>query len=121
MASNAIDPQTFKSWTDAFQHPIPNTRKFEQILRNRAEQNRQKLRTIVGASYRDLLGTADRIVAMDEQIHVVEDDLGFAGQKCNSKAIEGIFLNVAEFQRTTSSPSKCPVHLYKSHAKGRLR
>jgi conserved oligomeric Golgi complex subunit 1 len=106
MASNAVDPQTFESWTEAFQHPVPNARKFEQVLRNHAEQNRQKLRTIVGASYRDLLGTADRIVAMDEQIHTVEDGLGFASQKCNARAIDGIFLNAAHFQRKISFGSK---------------
>jgi hypothetical protein len=106
MASTTTDPLTFESWTEAFKHPVPNTRKFEQTLRNHAEQNRQKLRTIVGASYRDLLGTADRIVAMNEQIHVVEEDLGLAGQKCNSKVIDGIFSNAARFQKFTSSRCK---------------
>jgi hypothetical protein len=110
MATAGPDPKTFESWTDAFQHPIPSTRKFETVLRNHAEQNRQKLRTIVGASYRDLLGTADLIIAMDKQTHDVESSLGIAGQQCNSKAIDRLFTNAAQFQKVTASRSKNGYH-----------
>jgi len=48
MAANALDPRTFESWEDAFQYPIPAVRKFEQQLRQHAEDNRQKLRNLVG-------------------------------------------------------------------------
>ena len=106
MANTGPDPKTFESWTDAFQHPIPATRKFQEVLRNNAEQNRQKLRTIVGASYRDLLGTADLIISMDEQTRDVEKSLGVAGQQCNSKSIDRLFINAAHFQKVTALRSK---------------
>lgn len=93
MTTEASDPRSFKDWEEAFQHPIPTTRKFEQRLRGHADENRQKLRTIVGASYRDLLGTADRIITMDEQMRAVESSLAQSAQHCNSKAVERIFVN----------------------------
>lgn len=103
MATTTPDPKKFASWNDAFSHPVPQTRKFEQALRTQAEQDRQKLRTIVGASYRDLLGTADRIIEMDGQIQLVEDSLGVAGRLCNSKALERIFVNSGGFIRGTGT------------------
>jgi hypothetical protein len=48
MATEALDPRTFQSWEDAFQHPIPVVRKLEQQLRNNADENREKLRSLVG-------------------------------------------------------------------------
>lgn len=48
MASTAPDPRTFKSWEDAFQYPIPVIRKLEQQLRSSANDNREKLRSLVG-------------------------------------------------------------------------
>jgi hypothetical protein len=48
MATEAPDPRTFQSWEDAFQHPIPIVRKLEQQLRNNADENREKLRSLVG-------------------------------------------------------------------------
>jgi len=93
----ALDPRSFKDWSEAFQHPIPTVRIIEQRVRGHADENRQKLRTLVGASYRDLLGTADRIIQMDEQIQLVESNLGSAGQKCNSRAVEKLFANYAKF------------------------
>jgi hypothetical protein len=48
MAAEAPDPRTFQSWEDAFQFPIPVVRKLEQQLRNNADENREKLRSLVG-------------------------------------------------------------------------
>ncbi|KAK3079513.1 hypothetical protein LTS18_004663, partial [Coniosporium uncinatum] len=95
MTTQAPNPRGFKSWEDAFQYPIPTVRGFEQQLRSNASENREKLRTLVGASYRDLLGTAERIVDMDERMQRVETILGQAGRKCNSRAVERIFDNYA--------------------------
>jgi hypothetical protein len=48
MTTEAPDPRTFQSWEDAFQFPIPIVRKLEQQLRNNADENREKLRSLVG-------------------------------------------------------------------------
>jgi hypothetical protein len=48
MTSEGPDPLAFKTWEDAFQYPIPTVRKLEQQLRNHGEDNRQKLRNLVG-------------------------------------------------------------------------
>lgn len=48
MATEAPDPRTFQSWEDAFQYPVPTVRKFEQQLRTTADDNREKLRSLVG-------------------------------------------------------------------------
>ncbi|KAF2397252.1 hypothetical protein EJ06DRAFT_584722 [Trichodelitschia bisporula] len=98
MATEVPDPHSLESWEDAFQYPIPVVRKLGQQLRSHVEENRQKLRNSVGVSYRDLLGTAERIVEMDEQMEQVEAILGKAGQKCNSGAVQRIFNNYSRFQ-----------------------
>lgn len=48
MASETPDPRAFQSWEDAFQYPIPTVRKLEQQLRTTADDNREKLRSLVG-------------------------------------------------------------------------
>lgn len=48
MVSEAPDPRTFQSWEDAFIYPVPVMRKFEQQLRSNANENREKLRSLVG-------------------------------------------------------------------------
>jgi conserved oligomeric Golgi complex subunit 1 len=100
-----VDPRSFKDWDEAFQHPVVATRKLEQSLRSHADENRRKLRAIVGASYRELLGTADRIIEMNEQVKLVEDGLGAAGRKCSSKNVERIFSNAAAFDAHLVSQS----------------
>ncbi|KAF1989154.1 hypothetical protein K402DRAFT_327367 [Aulographum hederae CBS 113979] len=98
MTTEAPNPRDFKSWEDAFQYPVPAVRKLEQQLRGHASENREKLRTLVGASYRELLGTAERIIEMDDEMQRVENALGAAGRKCNSRAIEHIFENFAKLE-----------------------
>ncbi|KAI9788534.1 MAG: hypothetical protein M1835_002220 [Candelina submexicana] len=93
MAVEAPDPKTLKSWEDAFQYPIPVVRRMEQQLRSDLVANSEKLRTLVGASFRDLLGTAERIIEMDGQMEVVETNLGDMGRKCNSRVLERIERN----------------------------
>jgi hypothetical protein len=48
MAGELPDPLELKSWEDAFSHPVPTVRKLEQQLRRHADENREKLRTLVG-------------------------------------------------------------------------
>jgi hypothetical protein len=48
MAAEAPNPRTLKTWEDAFQYPIPVVRKLEQQLRAQADENREKLRSLVG-------------------------------------------------------------------------
>ncbi|KAI9673099.1 MAG: hypothetical protein M1829_004413 [Trizodia sp. TS-e1964] len=99
MAANAPpDPKSLSSWEDAFKYPIPVVRRMEQQLRIDITQNREKLRSLVGASYRDLLGTAERIVEMDQQMKSVESNLGAIGQKCNSRAVDRIARNFSRFE-----------------------
>ena len=103
MSSPAPDPLALEHWEDAFRHPVPLAKSFEQQLRNHAEANRQKLRTIVGASYRELLETADRIITMDQQIKSVENTLAETAHKCNSTALQKLFVNTATFHSALSS------------------
>lgn len=48
MAPEAPDPQSLKSWHDAFQYPIPTARRVEQELRRDIASNKEKLRALVG-------------------------------------------------------------------------
>ncbi|KAK3719722.1 hypothetical protein LTR37_004259 [Vermiconidia calcicola] len=100
MAGQIPDPQTLNSWEDAFQHPLPIVRKLEQQLRRNIDDNRQKLRSLVGASYRDLLGTAESIIEMDQQMETVETNLGDIGRKCNARTIERIGNNHSRMRKT---------------------
>ncbi|KAK3646615.1 hypothetical protein LTR56_000519 [Elasticomyces elasticus] len=100
MAGQPPDPRTFESWEDAFQYPLPVVRKLEQQLRKNIDENRQKLRSLVGASYRDLLGTAERIIEMDEQIKTVESNLSDIGRKCNARAVGRVGENHAKMRMT---------------------
>nr|POE53428.1 hypothetical protein CFP56_28650 [Quercus suber] len=105
-AAQTLEPRAFTSWEDAFQHPIPIVRKLEQQLRNSIDENRQKLRSLVGASYRDLLGTAERIIEMDEQMQTTERYLGGIGRKCNASAVVSVSENHDRMRKTRDSSAR---------------
>jgi hypothetical protein len=108
MSAQQPDVSSLTTWEDAFQYPLPVVRKLEQQLRRNMEDNRQKLRTLVGASYRDLLGTAERIIDMDEQIQGIESHLGDIGRKCNARMLERIESNHVQMkkERATSEQAR---------------
>lgn len=93
MANQAPSARDLKSWEDAFQYPLPVIRKLEQQLRSGVNDNRDKVRALVGSGYRELLGTADRITDMNGQIHRLESVISDIGQKCNSRVISNINSN----------------------------
>ncbi|KAF2199439.1 hypothetical protein GQ43DRAFT_473619 [Delitschia confertaspora ATCC 74209] len=93
MASEAPDPRTFSSWEDAFKYPVPVVRKLENQLRSNATDNREKLRSLVGASYRSLLDTAETIIDMENRMQQVETKLARVGQRCNSRGVDRISSN----------------------------
>ncbi|KAL1306366.1 hypothetical protein AAFC00_005078 [Neodothiora populina] len=107
MTTQAPNPRDFQSWEDAFQYPVPVVRRLEQQLRGSINENRDKLRTLVGTSYRDLVGTAERIIEMDGQMHEAEELLGEIGRKCNARTIERIATShsrIVKSQRDQVSP-----------------
>ncbi|KXG50376.1 Vacuolar protein sorting-associated protein 51 [Penicillium griseofulvum] len=98
MAPEAPDPQSLKSWHDAFQYPIPTVRRVEQELRRDIASNKEKLRALVGTRYRDLVGTAETIVAMNRDIQDVESILADVGRRCNPRLIERRHVHVRQIK-----------------------
>lgn len=88
MATIPPTPSTLGSWEEAFNHPLPVVRKLESQLRTQISDNQNKLRSLVGASYRDLLGTAERIIEMDGQMSLAEGTLSDIGRRCDYRIVE---------------------------------
>ncbi|OQN98724.1 hypothetical protein B0A48_15390 [Cryoendolithus antarcticus] len=89
MAPPPPDPSTLPSWEAAFAHPLPVVRSLHTQLTSQISSNREKLRSLVGSSYRDLLSTADKIIEMETQIRTVESNLGNIGRGCDSRIVTG--------------------------------
>ncbi|EER29987.1 hypothetical protein D8B26_007261 [Coccidioides posadasii str. Silveira] len=87
MATEAPDAHSLKAWQEAFQYQIPTVRRIEQELRRDVISNREKLRSLVGLRYRDLLDTAQTIIEMNEEIKQVERNLSEVGRCCNPATI----------------------------------
>ncbi|KAL2855434.1 hypothetical protein BJY01DRAFT_204131 [Aspergillus pseudoustus] len=85
MASDGPDPQSLKTWQDAFQYPIPSVRRVEQELRRDITSNKEKLRALVGTRYRELVGTAETIVGMNNDMQDADTTLSDVGRRCNPR------------------------------------
>ncbi|THC98178.1 hypothetical protein EYZ11_002334 [Aspergillus tanneri] len=109
MASEGPDPQNLRSWQDAFQYPIPTVRRVEQELRRDIASNKEKLRALVGTRYRELVGTAETIVSMNQEIHDVDSTLADIGQRCNPRLIEKKCGQTSAGSSTCSTPTLCDV------------
>lgn len=100
MATQPPSVQSLQNWEDAFIHyPLPTVRALERDLRRNIDENRSKLRSLVGASYRDLLGTAEKIIEMDGQMHVLEAGLGEMGRRCDARVLERSGRDWAEMKK----------------------
>jgi hypothetical protein len=98
MADTTPDPRTLQHWEDAFRYPIPAVRILEKKLRGGLEEGRERLRGVVGSSYRELLGTARTIVDINGQLQQVEALLADVSRKSDSRFVEKVGDNYARFE-----------------------
>ncbi|KAK0622997.1 hypothetical protein B0T14DRAFT_428794 [Immersiella caudata] len=68
-------------------HTLPQIRQIHKSLHAQLEDTAARLRTQVGNSYRDLLGTADTIVAMRDDMERVQGTLGRMGGRCGRAVV----------------------------------
>jgi hypothetical protein len=86
---------------------LPQIRAIHKSLHVAIEEKSTRLRTQVGSSYRDLLGTADTIVHMRDDNDVVQELLGKMGGRCGRAVIgakaTGLSNFVAKENRSAAS------------------
>ncbi|KAH6890494.1 hypothetical protein B0T10DRAFT_459148 [Thelonectria olida] len=94
-----IDTSAFTSSDEIFaaNHSLPQIRAIRKSLHIQIDEKATRLRTQVGSSYRDLLGTADTIVQMRGDNDVVQDLLGKMGGRCGRTVIDAKASGLANF------------------------
>ncbi|KAG6073866.1 hypothetical protein E4U16_004384 [Claviceps sp. LM84 group G4] len=99
MASTNPDPTTLGSSADIFSgsYTLPQIRSLHKSLHVQIEEKSTRLRTQVGGSYRQLLGTADTIVHMRDENEQVQDLLGRMGGRCGRSIISSKVTGLAKF------------------------
>ncbi|KAL2753312.1 hypothetical protein ACRALDRAFT_1058200 [Sodiomyces alcalophilus JCM 7366] len=98
MASSRLDVSTLTSSTDIFStHTLPQIRAIHKALHVEIEEKASRLRTQVGSSYRDLLGTADAIVQMRADNDALQDLLGGMGARCGRAVVAGKVSGLGSF------------------------
>ncbi|KAK5989182.1 hypothetical protein PT974_10682 [Cladobotryum mycophilum] len=95
----ATDPTKFTSSDQIFSanHTLPQIRSIHKALHVEIEDKAGRLRTQVGSSYRDLLGTADTIVQMRGDNDAVQDLLGKMGWRCGRTVVSTKATGLAKF------------------------
>lgn len=88
--SKTLDPTTCTTAAEAFKYPLPQVRQFRRSLTAELDEKNGRLRTLVGGSYRQLLGTAETILQMRDDIGLVEDKLDRVGKGCGRGVVEGM-------------------------------
>lgn len=80
-------------------HTLPQIRSIHKALHVEIEDKASRLRTRVGGSYRDLLGTADTIVQMRSDNDAVQELLGNMGWRCGRTVVSTKVAGLAKFVR----------------------
>ncbi|KAJ9154847.1 Conserved oligomeric Golgi complex subunit 1 [Pleurostoma richardsiae] len=101
MATAIPDLSTLTSSAQIFSsnHTLPQIRTIHKALHAEVDDKAARLRTQVGASYRELLGTADAIVRMRDDMDAVQSTLGLMGARCGRAVVGGKVAGLARFVR----------------------
>lgn len=78
---------TFSTPAEAFKYPLPTVRQLHKQLQSALDEKNARLRTLVGGSYRQLLGTAEMIVDMRRDIELAESKLAKVAEGCGRSAV----------------------------------
>ncbi|TLS23824.1 hypothetical protein PpBr36_08788 [Pyricularia pennisetigena] len=90
MSTLTMDLSTITSAEQVFTSPsntLPQIRAIHKALHAQIDDRASRLRTQVGTSYRDLLGTADAIVRMRRDMAEVQAVLGRMGGRCGRAVV----------------------------------
>ncbi|APA15373.1 hypothetical protein SS1G_09028 [Sclerotinia sclerotiorum 1980 UF-70] len=98
MASTTLSTTTCFTSSEAFKHPLPQIRQFHRDLTTELDEKNARLRTLVGGSYRQLLGTAEQILQMRKDIREVEEKLGEVGEGCGRNVLVGMASGLGKLQ-----------------------
>ncbi|KAK5627906.1 hypothetical protein RRF57_003621 [Xylaria bambusicola] len=84
--------QVFTTYT------LPQIRAIHKTLHAQIDEKSARLRTQVGSSYRQLLGTADTIVQMQGDILSTQQVLGHMGSQCGRTVVEKKIMGLGHFR-----------------------
>ncbi|KAL2133568.1 hypothetical protein VTI74DRAFT_2132 [Chaetomium olivicolor] len=96
-SAELFSPTPALSSHQTVQYTLPQIRAIHTALQHRVSDISARLRTQVGGSYRELLGTADTIVAMRKDMDEVLLTLGGMGGKCGRGVVGGKVQGLKEF------------------------
>ncbi|KAA8563682.1 hypothetical protein EYC84_011703 [Monilinia fructicola] len=91
---------------EAFRHPLPQIRQFHRDLTTELDEKNARLRTLVGGSYRQLLGTAEQILQMRKDISGVEEKLAKVGEGCGRSVLVGMVGGLGKLQGEAKNGKK---------------
>ncbi|TAQ89259.1 hypothetical protein B7494_g2404 [Chlorociboria aeruginascens] len=97
-ANKTLDPSTCTTAQEAFKYPLPQIRQYHRNLTIELDEKNARLRTLVGGSYRQLLGTAETILQMRIDIEDVEEKLARVGKGCGRSVIGGMIAGLGKLQ-----------------------
>ncbi|ESZ94514.1 hypothetical protein SBOR_5094 [Sclerotinia borealis F-4128] len=106
MAATPLSTTTCFTSEEAFKHPLPQIRQFHRDLTTELDEKNARLRTLVGGSYRQLLGTAEQILQMRKDISGVEEKLGKVGEGCGRGVLVGMVGGLRKLQGETKNGKK---------------
>ncbi|TGO49683.1 hypothetical protein BOTNAR_0421g00060 [Botryotinia narcissicola] len=95
-ATIPLSTTTCLTSSEAFKYPLPQIRQFHRDLTTELDEKNARLRTLVGGSYRQLLGTADG----------VEEKLGKVGEGCGRNVFVGMVGGLGKLQGETKNGKK---------------
>lgn len=101
------DPSTLTSSSQIFSanHTLPQIRAIHKNIHVQIEEKASRLRTQVGSSYRELLGTADTIVHMRDDNDAVQELLGRMGGRCGRTVIGAKASGLSNFVKNEKNPA----------------
>ncbi|PKS10041.1 hypothetical protein jhhlp_004666 [Lomentospora prolificans] len=120
---SAPDISTFTSADDVFapNHTLPQIRAIHKTIHEQLEEKASRLRSQVGGSYRELLGTADTIVAMKSDNDAVQVVLGSMGSRCGRGVVGDKINGMAAFSNFLEGESRVPGAKLAPKEVGRLK
>jgi hypothetical protein len=97
MATPDLSTLTSSDQIFSTNHTLPQIRGIHKALHVQIDDKAARLRTRVGGSYRELLGTAEAIVTMHGDMETVQGTLGRMGGRCGGAVVTGKIGGLARF------------------------